>query len=175
MYGNNPYMNSLYNPQANIDRINNQIAELEKMRSQIPQQLQQQPTSLTQNFQLSAPTNGGMKYANSIDEVQRELVVGDTPFFSKDLSILWIKNSKGDIKTYELVEIIPKDEKDMQIDLLMTQINELKGMIQNERINANVNATEIPTDTTADDGTTGGTTKKSKSSSISRISKSKKE
>lgn len=174
MYGNNPYMTA-YSPQANIDRINNQIAELEKMKSQIPQQLQQQPTSLTQNFQLAPNNRDVIKYANSIDEVQRDMVVGDTPYFSRDLSIVWIKNTKGDIKSYELIEIIPKDEKDMQIDLLMTQINELKGMIQNERTNANVDATEISTNTTANDGTVGGSTKTSKSSSVSRISRGKKE
>ena len=32
----------------------------------------------------------------------------------------------GDIKTYELTEIIPKDDKDIQIELLQTQIEELR-------------------------------------------------
>lgn len=175
MYGNNPYMNSLYNPQANIDRINNQIAELEKMKQQIPQQIQpQQPANINQTFQLAPNNRDVMKYANSIDEVQREMVIGDTPFFSKDMSVVWIKNTKGDVKAYELNEIVEHDEKDMQIELLMSQINELKGMIQNERINANTIATEIPTDTTTSDDTAGGATQKSKSTSVSRISASKK-
>lgn len=108
-----------YNPQVSVDRINSQIAELEKIKAQIPNV---QP--ITQNFQL-APQNA-LKYANNIDEVQREYVVGDTPFFSKDLSILWIKSLNGDIKTYEINEIVQKDEKDLQIEFLQAQIDELK-------------------------------------------------
>ena len=171
---NNPYMPNVYNPQATVDKINAQINELERLKSQIPQNNQQQPTSLTQNFQLAPQNHDVIKYASSMEEVQRDMVIGDTPYFSKDMSVVWIKNTKGDIKTYELNEIIPKDEKDLQIELLMSQISELKGMIANERTNANVITTEVPTDTTASDDTVGGAIKKSKSSSVSRVSTSKK-
>ena len=119
---NNPYYS--YNPQANIDRINNQIAELEKMKQQIPQQLQ--PTNLTQNFQIAPNNNNVMRYANSMEEVQKDIVIGDTPFFSKDMSVVWIKDTKNNIKTYELKEIVPKDNKDLQIEYLQAQIEELK-------------------------------------------------
>ena len=123
---NNPY---ILTPQANIDRINNQIAELEKMKQQIPQTMAQ-PTNLTQNFQL-APTNRDIiKYASSMDDVKREMVVGDTPYFSKDMSVVWIKNIKGDIKTYELNEIVPKDDKDLLIEGLQFQIAELRKEIK---------------------------------------------
>ena len=132
---NNPY---IINQQANLDRINSQINDLEKIRSQLQQP--QQPTNLTQNFQLAPQNRDVIRYAGSIEEVQRDAVIGETPYFSKDMSVVWVKNTKGDIKTYELNEIIPKDEKDFQIELLQTQINELKGMIKNES-NANVNAT----------------------------------
>ena len=118
---NNPY----YNPQASLDRINNQIAELEKMKQQIPQQLQQ-PTNLTQNFQIAPQTQTSIRYANSIDEVKKEMIISDTPFFSKDMSVLWIKNIKGEIKAYTLAEIVEKDEKDLQIEFLQAQIEELK-------------------------------------------------
>jgi hypothetical protein len=174
MFGTNPYMPTSYNPQMTVDKINNQINELEKLKSQIPQNNLQQPTNLTQNFQLAPQNRDVIKYAGSMEEVQRDMVIGDTPFFSKDMSVVWIKNTKGDIKTYELNEIIPKDEKDLQIELLMSQISELKGMIANERTNANVITTEVPTDTTASDDTVGGATKKSKSTSVSRVSTSKK-
>jgi len=174
MYGNNPYL-SAYNPQVTVDKINAQINELERLKSQIPQNNQpQQPTNLTQNFQLAPQNHDVIKYASSMEEVQRDMVIGDTPYFSKDMSVVWIKNTKGEIKTYELNEIIPKDEKDLQIELLMSQISELKGMIANERANANVITAEVPTDTTASDDTVGGTTQKSKSTGVSRISTSKK-
>jgi hypothetical protein len=174
MFGTNPYMPTSYNPQMTVDKINNQINELERLKSQIPQNNLQQPTNLTQNFQLAPQNRDVIKYAGSIEEVQRDMVIGDTPFFSKDMSVVWIKNTKGDIKTYELNEIIPKDEKDLQIELLMSQISELKGMIANERTNANVITTEVPTDTTTSNDTVGGTTQKSKSTSLSRVSTSKK-
>ena len=54
------------------------------------------------------------------------MVIGDTPYFSKDMSVVWIKNTKGEIKTYELAEIIPKDSKDFEIAYLKSQIEELK-------------------------------------------------
>ena len=131
---NTPYMSG-YNPQLNLERVNNQIAELEKLRNQLQNPVQ--PTNLTQNFQI-APTNKEViKYANNIDEVNRDLVVGDTPYFSKDMSVVWIKNTKGEIKTYELNEIIPKDDKDIKIEFLMAEIEELKKGIKDDTSNSN--------------------------------------
>ncbi len=132
----NPYMNT-YNPQVSIDRINNQIAELEKMKTQMQQPVQ--PTNLTQNFQLAPTSRDVIRYAGSIDEVQRDIVIGDTPFFSKDMSIVWIKNTKGEIKTYELNEIVPKDEKDIKIEFLMAQIEELKKEMKKNESNEYIN------------------------------------
>ena len=115
-----------------IDRINSQIADLERMKQQLPQQV-----PITQNFQL-APQSG-LKYANSIDEVQKENVYIDTPYFSKDFSVLWLKNQKGEIKTYELKELIEKDEKDLVIESLQLQINQMKEMIERESSISNAN------------------------------------
>lgn len=52
----------MYNPQMYVDRLNNQIRELEALKGQIPPL--QQP--ITQNFQL-APSGNGLKYADSYD------------------------------------------------------------------------------------------------------------
>lgn len=167
---NTPY----YNNQANLDRLNNQIAELEKIKAQLQQPIAQ-PTNLTQNFQL-APTNRDViKYAASMEEVQREQVIGDTPYFSKDMSVVWIKNTRGGIKTYELNEIIPKDEKDLQIELLQTQLNELKKEMRkyDEHI-TNAIEPKNTTDTEWDDEADGEPVKESKSTSIQRVSTSKK-
>lgn len=135
MYGN-PYMSNGFNPnfgQQNLsERIDNQIAQLNQMKEQIKNN--QQP-AINQTFQL-APTNSHtMRYANTIDDVAKETVYFDTPFFSKDMSVVWVKNVKGDIKSYELKEIVKKDEKDIQIELLQAQINEMKGMIESARSN----------------------------------------
>lgn len=125
---NNPYN---YNQQANLDRINNQIAELEKMRNQISNPIPQ-PTNLTQNFQLAPTNNSQMRFANSIEEVKKEIVMVNTPYFSNDLSVVWIKNPKGDIKAYEMKEIVEKDEKDIKIDYLTAQVEDLKRRLENE-------------------------------------------
>lgn len=163
---NNPYLNN----QSNIDRVNNQIAELERLKAQLQQPVQ----PITQNFQL-APTTNGIKYANTIDDVKKESVYYDTPFFSKDLSMLWIKNNKGYIRAYELSEIVEKDEKDMQIELLQSQVEELKKEMReyNEHI-TNVVESKNTTDTKWDDEADGEPVKKSESTSIQRVSTSKK-
>jgi uncharacterized coiled-coil protein SlyX len=134
---NNPY-SSIYSPQVSIDRINSQISELEKMKSQLPPTpIPQNPTNLTQNFQIAPSTNtNSIRYATSIDEVERDVVVGDTPYFSKDLSVVWIKNTKGEIKSYELNEIVQKDEKDLMIESLQMQLKELTNSIKEMKENA---------------------------------------
>lgn len=130
------YNGVYYNQQSSIDRINAQMAELEKIKTQLQQPIQPTPTNLTQNFQI-APTNRDViKYANSIDEVQKDMVIGDTPYFSKDMSIVWIKNTKGEIKTYELSEIVPKDSKDLMIENLQAQIEEMRKEIKYAKPNS---------------------------------------
>ena len=169
---NNPYM---YTQQMDIDRLNQQINNLEKMKAQM-QQPTQQPTNLTQNFQLAPNTRDVIRYATSIEEVQRDMVIGDTPYFSKDMSVVWIKNIKGEIKTYELNEIVPKDEKDMQIELLQSQIEELRKEVRNnEQSYTNVISTKNETNTTEYDEPIRKPIKSTKSTSISRVSTSKKE
>lgn len=155
---NNPYM---YNAQPSLDRINAQINELEKMKSQMQQPVQA-PTSLTQNFQL-APTNRDViKYAGSIEEVRKDIVLGDTPYFSKDMSVVWIKNTKGEIKTYELTEIIPKDEKDIRIEFLEAQIKELKEGMK-EYAKSNDDYVDEPVESKEPTNVSNGRTSKTKS------------
>ena len=117
-------MFNMYNPQAASERIDNQINQLQQMKAQLPPMTQ--PTNLTQNFQLTPPGHSTIRYTNSIDDVNKELVIGETPFFSKDMSVLWIKNIKGEVKAYSLAEIVQKDEKDLMIESLQMQIDELK-------------------------------------------------
>ena len=165
---------SAYNSQLSIDKLNEQINNLEKLKAQMQQPIQQ-PTNLTQNFQLAPSNRDVIRYANSIEEVQRDMVIGDTPYFSKDMSVVWIKNTKGEIKTYKLEEIIPKDEKDIQIELLQNEVEKLRKEVRkNEQFNSNDVATEDTTNTTRNDETNGRSTKESESTSIQRISTSKK-
>ena len=156
---NNPYANS-YNPQMTVDRINAQMNELEKMKQQLQQPVQQPVPNVTQNFQITPSNQSVIKYANSMEEVQRNMVIGDTPFFSNDMSIVWIKDTKGNIKSYELTEIIPQDDKDLLITSLQMQIEELRKEIKN---NAKSNDDDV-----------NETTSNEKSSNVSNARTSKK-
>lgn len=155
--------------QDNINMINEQINRLEQMRNQItqqpsPQQQQQQQPSINQTFQLAPTTQGTMRYVNTMDDVAKEMVFGDTPFFSKDLSVLWIKNNKNEIKTYELNEIVPRDEKDLMIENLKMQLDEMNKTIKEMKDNAKSIVTNDDTTIKSEE---------SPSVSVSRTSKKK--
>lgn len=188
MYGNNnnPYVrpfNNMISQQSMYEQIDNEINNLQQMKermknNQLQQnQPQQQPTSINQTFQLAPANRDVIRYANSYEEVQREMVMGDTPFFSKDMSVVWVKNTKGEIKSYELNEIVEKDAKDIQIDFLTQKIKELEGMIKNDTTSTNVtnvNAEQVTTNTTTNDGTNGEPIEEIKPTSIQRVPTSKK-
>lgn len=177
-YASNFNQSNMYE-QNMMDQIDGQINQLVSMRNQIKNNSQQQnnhqqPTAINQTFQLAPNGGNGMKFVDSIENVKKETVFFDTPFFSKDLSVLWLKSASGDIKAYELNEIIEKDEKDLQIEFLQSKLNELEGRINNEQSYTNVDETEISTNTKTTDGATREPIKESKSTSISRVSTSKK-
>lgn len=131
-----PYTNtypSMYNQQNMYEQIDGQIAQLNQMKEQIKNNNQQ--PAINQTFQLAPQSNSGLKIVNGIDDVKKELTIIDTPFINSDYSMLWIKNAKGDIRTYQLEEIKEKDEKDMIIDDLRFQINNLNNRLEEMRIN----------------------------------------
>lgn len=139
MYGN-PYNNQMY------------MQDLQGLRDRIDRQMQmqmnnqsQQPTPITQNFQLApSQNNNGIKYAENIEEVKKELVFADTLFVNKEYTLLWYKNASGEVKTYGLKEIIELDEKDQKIAELEAKINTLVKEIEKNEQSVNKN----------DDGTT---------------------
>lgn len=144
---NSPYINP-YNSQIAIDRIDGNINQLQQLKEQLSKSnTPQTPTNLTQNFSLSPTLPSGMKFVNSLDDVNKEMVYFDTPFFSKDMSVMWLKNAKGEIKSYELNEIIQKDEKDIKIDYLTAQIEDLKRRLEDESGDTDFNKSiEEPTE-----------------------------
>ena len=115
-----------YNPQVNlIDRQileeRNKLNELEKQRIQAQYA---QPTILNQTIQ-TGPNSNGIKYAESIDDVNREMIFVDTLFVNKDFTNMWYKTPQGKVRPFLLEEVIPKDEKDLKIETLEKQLNEL--------------------------------------------------
>lgn len=128
-YPNNQlYMQDLQNMREKIDRQMQQMQQL----NQNQMQQQQQPVPITQNFQLAPnPTNNELesKYVNNIDEVRNTFVMKTGVFLNKELNTLWIKNTNGDIRTFELNEIIPQDPKDVEINNLKLELQKMREMI----------------------------------------------
>ena len=123
---NNSYYNSA---QVSLDRIDNQIKELEGMRAQLQRNMQ---PAINQTFQL-APNNNTIKYATSIEDVKKEIVLADSLFVNKEYTTLWLKTVKGDIRAFELKEIVEKDEKDLMIESLQKELEKLKGKDKDEQ------------------------------------------
>ena len=134
----NPYMNNIYGNsiiqemQSMKDRLDRTMQQYQQTQNQFMPQNQQQPTNLTQNFQLAPQgniTDFDGKYAENVEEVKNTLVYKNCLFVDKDMSILWFKAVNGTIKTYTLVEVIERDEKDKEIDDLKKQIEDMKYML----------------------------------------------
>lgn len=127
-----PYMNNM--PVQSLDTIiqetQNRLDNFKQQRDQLLQNSQQvpmqQPTNLTQNFQLASNNTGNIRLVNSIEDVQKEIVLADTYFIANSLNGLWIKNARGEIRTFQLVEVKPKDEKDLIIEKLQRELESLK-------------------------------------------------
>ena len=109
----------MFNPMLQYEQ------SLKSIIDQANGQLNQLHTSpITQNFQLSPISN--FKIIGTREDVDKEMVLNDTYFLGKDLKDFWIKNSRGDVRSFELNEIIPKDEKDILIEKLQKQIEEMR-------------------------------------------------
>lgn len=143
-YTNNSqfYMQNL---QDMRDRIDSQIRNYQQNQTQQPVT---QP--ITQNFQLAPnPTNNELeaKYVDNIEAVKNTFVIKTGIFLNKDFSTLWIKDVTGKIRTFATEEIIEMDEKDKEIYQLKKQIEEMKGMIENDNKSDNSNANDEITKT----------------------------
>lgn len=112
------------------ERIDKQIAQMQN-----PQPFMPQP-QIQQTFQLNNPqqnlTDFDGKYTEGLDDVSNTLVLKNTLFLTKDMSTMWLKDVTGNVKKYSLNEIVEKDEKDLKIDELTKQIEDMKIMISNQ-------------------------------------------
>lgn len=173
---NNPYVTRPYtnniNQQNMFEQVDAQINQLQQMKEQMKNNMLQQPV-INQTLQF-APPQGNLRYASSIEDVNKEVVFVDTPFFSKDMSILWLKSPKNEIKAYELKEIVEKDEKDIEIELLKAKISELeKEKKNNEQYTSNVDEPKISTNTSKFDDPIGEQFKENETRTIQRVQTSK--
>ena len=130
-YQNNQiYMQNMQDLQNMREKIDRQMQQMQQLNQN---QMQQQPVpNVTQNFQLAPnPSNNELesKYVNNIDEVKGIFVMKTGVFLNKELNTLWIKNTNGDIRTFELNEIIPQDPKDIEINNLKKELQRMREMI----------------------------------------------
>ena len=153
MYNYNPYnqLNQGYNSYAQ----NNYLNELQQMRDKIDKQIQQsqqaqqqqpiqpQVPQINQSFQLAPQQNNNSelesRYAENIDEVKNTFVMKTAIFVSKDFSTMYVKDVSGNIRTFKTEEIFEIDEKDIQIQNLQRELQEMKSLMaqsisQNEEI-----------------------------------------
>lgn len=130
-YPNNQfYMQNMQDLQNMREKIDRQMQQMQQLNQN---QMQQQPVpNVTQNFQLAPNPNSNeleSKYVNNIDEVKGIFVMKTGVFLNKELNTLWIKNTNGDIRTFELNEVIPQDPKDIEINNLKKEIQRMREMI----------------------------------------------
>ena len=141
-YPNNQYyMQNMQDLQNMKERIDKQMQQMQQLNQN--QMQQQQPVPITQNFQLAPNTNNNeleSKYVNNIDEVKGIFVMKTGVFLNKELNTLWIKNINGDIRTFELNELVEIDPKDREIAMLKQELEKMKEMISNE---SNGNSTDF--------------------------------
>lgn len=119
-----PYNQAAY--EQNLENIIQQAnGQLQQLRNRPV------PTNLTQNFQIAPQSNNPNElqsaYANNVDEVRNIFMAKNGVFVDKDLTTMWFKNTEGKIRTFSLAEVIEKDAKDIEIEKLKKQIEEMKG------------------------------------------------
>jgi hypothetical protein len=135
----NPYNpNYIMNEWQNMkDRIDKNMQNYQQFQNQFTQQPQQAP--ITQNFQLAPqninPNELQSAYANNIEEVKNIFMIKNGIFVNKDLTSAWFKDTEGKIKTFSLIEVIEKDEKDLEIENLKNEINQMKTLLLQKKDN----------------------------------------
>lgn len=130
MFGSSGYNSQIYNFDRQIQEERNKLADLERQKMQAQYA---HPTILNQTIQ-AGPGGQGIRYAESIDDVNREMIFVDTLFVNKDFTNMWYKSPQGRVRPFLLEEIIPKDEKDLRIESLEKQVKEL---LKEKKENAN--------------------------------------
>lgn len=111
------------------ERIDRTMQQYQQNQSQ----MQQQP-QIHQNFQLAPVQQNELeaRYVNSIDEVKNIFVMREGLFVNRDMTTLWVKNISGDIKTYNLNEVIEIDPKDEEINSLKSEIANMRELLSQQ-------------------------------------------
>lgn len=136
----------LPNPQGNVDRINKQIEDLTNMKNQYQNMIQPQPQAPIQNI---INTNNGSnsdfeaRFLKDSETPDTIMIQKKTLFIDEKNSKITIKEANGDIsKTYDIV--VPKDPKDLKIEQLELELNDIKKRLDKKGENINEQQHFVP-------------------------------
>lgn len=132
MFPYNPLNQTAY--EQNLENIIQQASgQLQQLRNRPVAT----PTNLTQNFQITPqntnPNELQSAYVNNAEEVKNTFMTKNGVFVDKNLTTLWFKNTEGKVRTFTLAEVIEKDEKDVEIESLKKQLQEMKALIPEKK------------------------------------------
>lgn len=145
MYGN-PYLNN----QFNLNKIDNNIKELQALKQQMQTyQPIQQPSNII-NVGNASTLEFEAKFLQKDQLVEDLFVTHKTAFISPENGFLKIKDIDGTIVTYNL--IAPKDEKDIKIEELERRLQEYEHRTNNEVSQPYANDNESNDSTTKNSG-----------------------
>lgn len=136
-----------YNPnyimqewQSMKDRIDKNMQNYQQVQNQFMQPQQQQSIpqpQIHQSFQL-APQNSfseiQAKYVSDINDVKNTFVMSLGMFLNKEMTTLWLKNINGEIRTFSLNEIIEQDPKDIEINNLKQELENMKLLVSENKV-----------------------------------------
>lgn len=131
---NNNYNNQFYiqDLQAMKDRIDKTMQQYQQNQAQNQQPVQPQ---IHQSFQLAPQGNFSeiqAKYVSDIEDVKNTFIMNVGLFVNKEMNTLWLKNINGDIRIFALNEIIEQDPKDIEINNLKQELENMKLLINNK-------------------------------------------
>lgn len=136
-YQNNQYyMQDLQNMKDRIDRQMQQVQQMNQNQIQQQPVLQPQP-QIHQSFQLAPQSSFSeiqAKYVSDINDVKNTFVMSLGMFLNKEMTTLWLKNINGEIRTFSLNEIIEQDPKDIEINNLKQELQNMKSLISENKI-----------------------------------------
>lgn len=134
-YPNNQfYMQDLQNMREKIDRQMQQVQQMNQ------NQMQNQPIpqpQIHQSFQLAPQSSFSeiqAKYVSDINDVKNTFVMSLGMFLNKEMTTLWLKNINGEIRTFSLNEIIEQDPKDIEINNLKQELENMKLLVGENKI-----------------------------------------
>ena len=132
------YMQNMQDLQNMREKIDSQMQQMQQLNQNQMQQQQPVPQpQIHQSFQLvpqSSFPEIQAKYVSDINDVKNTFVMSLGIFLNKEMTTLWLKNINGEIRTFSLNEIIEQDPKDIEINNLKQELENMKLLVGENKI-----------------------------------------